>query len=342
MGPDALIRRSVWFGAPRQVEVRQELAPAPGPGEAQVRTLFSAISPGSEMLIYRGEFPNEIPLDASISALAGSGEFPLKYGYSAVGRVSRCGLGVDPSWMGRLVFAFQPHQSVFTLPVENLLIVPKGIAAEEAIFLPNMETAVNFVMDGAPRIGERVVVFGQGIVGLLTTALLALFPLACLVTLDAHPFRRDVSYRCGATQCIDPADAGMLAQLKDSLPGGADLVFELSGSPKALDQALAVTGFSGRVIIGSWYGQKNANLDLGGSFHRSRIQLVSSQVSTLAPELTGRWDKQRRFQLAWEMIRKTRPTQFITQRFPIEQAGQAYRLLDELPGEAVQVIFTYA
>jgi len=54
--------------------------------------------------------------------------------------------------------------------------------------------------------------------------------------------------------------------------------------------------YSGRVVIGSWYGSKPVQLDLGGAFHRSRIRLISSQVSSLAPELSGRWDKSRRFE----------------------------------------------
>jgi threonine dehydrogenase-like Zn-dependent dehydrogenase len=121
-----------------------------------------------------------------------------------------------------------------------------------------------------------------------------------------------------------------------------DLCFELSGAPEALDQAIAVTGFDGRVVVGSWYGQKRASLDLGGRFHRSRIRLVSSQVSTLAPALTGRWSKARRFELAWEMLRQVRLARLVTQRFPVEQAAEAYQLIDQQPGETIQVLLTYA
>jgi threonine dehydrogenase-like Zn-dependent dehydrogenase len=124
-------------------------------------------------------------------------------------------------------------------------------------------------------------------------------------------------------------------------PGGADLVYELSGSPAALDQAIQACGYAGRVVMGSWYGQKRANLDLGGRFHRSRIRLISSQASSLAPELSGRWTKERRFSVAWKMLGQVRPARWITQRFPLEQAGSAYRLLAEEPGQTLQVVFTY-
>ncbi len=120
-----------------------------------------------------------------------------------------------------------------------------------------------------------------------------------------------------------------------------DLTFELTGSPSALDDAIAMTTFSGRIVIGSWYGEKRANVDLGSAFHRSRIKIISSQVSTIAPELSGRWDKSRRFNVAWEALRRIQPQKWITHRFPIDKAEDAYRLLDENPQETIQVIFNY-
>ena len=116
---------------------------------------------------------------------------------------------------------------------------------------------------------------------------------------------------------------------------------ELSGSPSALNDAIALTGFGGRVVIGSWYGEKQAILDLGGEFHRSRIKLISSQVSTIAPELSGRWDKGRRFQVAWDALERIHPEKWITHRFPLDEAAQAYSLLDKNPEETIQIILQY-
>jgi threonine dehydrogenase-like Zn-dependent dehydrogenase len=219
--------------------------------------------------------------------------------------------------------------------------VPEGVSPEDAAFLPTMETAVNFVMDGAPLIGEDALVFGQGIVGLLTTSLLARFPLANLITFDQHTLRRRASIEAGAHTSFYPDDAALEALLCDRLSSGADLTYEISGSPAALEQALRATGFNGRIVIGSWYGSKLASLDLGGRFHRSRIRLISSQVSSMAPQFDGRWTKMRRFGVAWEMIRQLKPSRLVTHRFPIEQAPQAYRLLDENPERVIQILLTY-
>ncbi len=336
-----IARSSLYFTAPRSIEIRQERLPEPGSGEALVQTLVSAISPGTESLIYQGLFPEDLAVDESIPSLEGHFAYPLKYGYSAVGRVVGLGPEVDPAWLGRLVLAFNPHESHFVSPLDSLLPVPAGIDPENAVILPNMETAVNFVLDGGPRIGERVAVLGQGVVGLLTTALLAQFPLKNLVTLDRHALRRQASLEQGAQTSLDPMDPQSLAHLQEMLAGGADLCYELTGSPAALDQAIALTGFDGRVIIGSWYGQKRASLDLGGRFHRSRIRLISSQVSSLAPELSGRWSKRRRFEVAWEMLRRVQPARWITQRFALAEAAQAYRLMNEYPEQTIQVVLTY-
>lgn len=334
-------KRAVYFTAPGQIKIREQSIPDLQPGEILVQTLLSAISSGTESLIYQGLFPHDLPLDENLPGLTSTFAYPLMYGYSAVGRVVSLGAGVEKTWLDRLVFAFVPHQSHFVADIADIQALPEDLALEDAVFLPNMETAVNLVMDGAPIIGENVAVFGQGVIGLLTTALLARFPLNSLVTLDPVATRRQRSLQLGATASLAPASPEAV-QYFSSLPkGGADVSFELSGSPLALDQAIQAAGFAGRIVIGSWYGQKLANLELGGRFHRYRQQMISSQVSSLAPGLSGRWDKARRFDLVWQMLKVIQPSQLITQRLPLDLAAQAYQMLAERPAEALQVVFTY-
>lgn len=346
MGIRAVNRRAVFFVAPGAVEVREELLTAPAAGQVTVQTEVSAISPGTELLFYRGQVPTHIAVDVNIAALAGTVRYPLKYGYAAVGRVTEVGAGAAETWLGRRVFAFNPHESAFHAAPADLIPLPDGLTAEEAAFLPNMETAVNLTLDGAPAGGEQVAVLGQGVVGLLTTALLARFPLAALVTLDRFSRRRAQSLAWGATASLDPADVDAIPAARALLQGGrayagADLVYELTGSPATLDDAIALAGFNSRIVIGSWYGSKRAAVDLGGRFHRERLRLISSQVSTVAPEWSGRWSKGRRLAWAVELLAQVRPAALITHRFPVEQAAAAYRLLDEAPGETIQVMLTY-
>jgi len=342
-------RRTIYFTAPRQVELREESLPTLGADEALVETTCSAISAGTEMLIYQGRFPRDtstalsagLETDPVISALRGGFEYPLAYGYACVGRVAVIGKSVNSSWKDRLVFAFQPHTSHFITKPELLITIPQLLPPDSACFLPNIETAVNLVQDGAPILGERVIVFGQGVVGLLVASLLREFPLNALVTADCFPLRCQSSLDFKVTASLDPDATDFRSCLSGYAQDGFDLTYELSGNPSALNDAIALTRFSGRVVIGSWYGEKRAPIDLGGAFHRSRIKLISSQVSTIAPELSARWDKSRRFGVAWDALARIHPEKWITHRFPLDRAADAYRLLDERPQETIQILITY-
>ena len=333
-------RKTLYFTAPHQVEIREEALPAPGADEVLVETTCSAISAGTEMLIYRGRFPRDLEADTTISSLRGGFEYPLAYGYACVGVVREIGTQVDKKWLDNLVFAFQPHTSHFIATPDTLFPVPASLSPDSACFLPNLETAINLVQDGAPIFGERVLVLGQGIVGLLTASLLSEFPLEVLMTADCYTLRCDSS-PVPRRLSLDPHAPGFRQQAKGLLKQGADLSFELSGNPAALNDAIALTRFSGRIVIGSWYGEKQVEVNLGGAFHRSRIKMISSQVSTIAPELEGRWDKARRFDAAWKALERIQPEKWITHRFSIDDAAQAYHLLDESPQDTIQVLFTY-
>jgi len=336
-------RHRLEFVAPGRVAVHEGPAPQPAADQLLVQTRLSAISAGTEMLVYRGQWPQGVTVDATFDALVGTFAYPLAYGYCTVGRVIAAGPGVTDDWLGRRVFAFHPHEDLFCAHPSILHPIPDDLDDETALFLPNMETAVNLLLDGAPLIGEQVVVIGQGIVGLLATALLARFPLASLTTLESHPLRREASSRLGATLCIDPAASDLFARL-GAIPGQggqADLIFELSGNPAGLDTALALTRPSGRVVVGSWYGSKKVDLDLGSFFHRGRLTLISSQVSNIAPALSARWQAHRRLDVAWEMLRQVQPQSLITHRFALADAAKAYALIDRSPGEAIQVIFQH-
>jgi 2-desacetyl-2-hydroxyethyl bacteriochlorophyllide A dehydrogenase len=331
------------FSEPGKVVIRVGPAPQPAADQVLVQTVYSAISPGTEMLVYRGQWPPNVPTDSVIDALSGSFNYPLSYGYCTVGQVIAAGAAVSRDWIGCRVFAFHPHQDLFCSNPDTLHVIPDDLDDETALFLPSMETAVNLVLDGSPLIGEKVIVVGQGIIGLLTAALLCRFPLAALSTLDAHPLRREASRGLGVLKCFDADDPEFFAAL-GGVPGQggeADLVYELSGNPRGLSTAISLTRYCGRVVIGSWYGVKKVDLDLGSFFHRGRVSLVSSQVSSLAPELTGRWQKSRRLHLAWEMLRQVSPSGLITHRFSLTDAPRAYALIDRSPGETIQVIFDH-
>lgn len=317
----------------REVEIAR-----PGVGELLVQAEFSAISAGTESLVFRSEISRDLEVDTTIPQLQGRFAYPFSYGYALVGRVVQVGANGDRAWLGRRVMVFHPHQDWACVRAADCWPVPDEVSSQAACFLPNTESAVSLVMDARPGLGERFLVLGQGILGLLTTAILNHFPLSELVASDPVAVRRQWAARFGATVPDSLAD-----YIADGHPAGAgfDGVIELSGNMKALDEAIAVAGYGARIVIGSWYGLRSAAIDLGGAFHRRRLRLESSQVSSLAAELTDRWNKRRRLALAWDWVRRIQPDCLITHTFAPMRCQEAFELAADADSGALQVMFRY-
>lgn len=339
------LTQAVYHLARHTVAVREVELAALQPGELLIKARCSAISPGRESLVFRGDMPEHWSLPDTPAQVGGEVRYPFKYGYALVGEVVEVGSAEDREWLGKRVFAFHPHQEYAVIDKSACQRLPDGMPWERALFLANMETALNLVLDAAPLAGERAMVFGQGVVGLLTTAILSQFPLAELITTEPIPARRERSQSLGAGLAIDPGKGREMAVLEDCLfhgdNNGLDFAIEVSGRVEALNQAITLTGFDGRIVVGSWYGREAGPVDLGGHFHRRRIRLISSQVGSLSPNLTGRWTKERRLKLACEWLDRVHPERLITHRFPLTACQEAFELVADKHGGALQVIFEY-
>lgn len=333
-------RRVLLFTAPRHIEIREEPLAPPPPGQALIVTEVSALSAGTELLAFRGDLPPDLPVDETLEALGAHGgatfRYPFRYGYASVGTVVAVGDGVATDWVGRRVFAFEPHASAFVAAVADLAVVPDALPSERAVLYPHMETAVNLILDGEPAFDDAVLVIGQGVIGLLVTALLARFPLSALAAAERAPSRALMARRFGARAIVAGADEWA------AITGarGADLVYELSGDPAALDLAIAAAGHEARVVVGSWYGAKRAPIDLGGRFHRRRLQIVSSQVSHIGAALSARWNRARRREATWRALAAIDTAPLVSHRFAFDDAARAYELADAREPAAMQILLT--
>jgi 2-desacetyl-2-hydroxyethyl bacteriochlorophyllide A dehydrogenase len=336
--PPADRATAVWFPRARAVELRQEDLPPTGAEEVHVQTIASGLSGGTEMLVYRGQVPADLELD--LPTLRGSFAFPITYGYAAVGRVVETGAAVRKLQEGDLVFVHHPHQSAFTVPAAMPVRLPHDLSPEEGVLFANAETAVNVLLDAHPSLGDRLLIFGQGVVGLLVTQLALKTGAARVMTVDPVGRRRALSSALGA-EALSP-DEDLIRRVHDVTDGrGADIVIEASGNPAALAQALECVAREGTIVVCSWYGTKPVSLPLGERFHRGRIRIVSSQVGSINPALSARWDRERRARLTRDFLPQLQLADLITHRIPFERAEEAYELLDRRPEEAVQVVLTY-
>ena len=326
--------RVVQFVAPREVEVREVELPAPAEGQLLVATEWSGISSGTELLAYRGEVDPELPLDETLGVLAGTFTYPFRYGYSAVGRVAH---PAGPFREGQLVFAFHPHQDRFVIDAADAVAVD-GLEGRVATMYPMVETALQVSLDAAPRLGEVVVVTGLGAVGILVAALLGRTGAAVLGS-EPEPARRAAAGRFGVRALAPDAVAAAVA---DQTGGrGADLVVEASGNPQALASALGLLAHEATALVCSWYGTRPVPLPLGAAFHRRRLAIRGTQVSTIPAALGARWDRGRRAQLAWRLLRELPVAVLCTHEFPFEAAAEAYAHTDRKQDGLIHAALAY-
>jgi threonine dehydrogenase-like Zn-dependent dehydrogenase len=267
--------RAFWLREPGAGEIRSVPLPLPGPDDVLVRTLFSAVSRGTETLVFRGEVPPD--QYATMRAPFQEGDFPapVKYGYLNVGVTSS----------GQVVFCLYPHQTAYVVPASAVVPVPAGVPAGRAVLAGTVETAVNALWDARPRLGDRLTVVGAGMVGCCVALLAARIPGVDVQLVDTDPGRASL----GVPFAL-PADAR----------GGRDLVVHASATAAGLQTSLGLLAPEGTVIELSWYGDRSVGLALGGAFHSGRLTIRGSQVGTVArPDRTF----SERLALALELLR---------------------------------------
>jgi threonine dehydrogenase-like Zn-dependent dehydrogenase len=281
------VAQALWYVAPGHAEIRAEPLNAPKPGEVLVRALHGALSRGTERLVFGGRVPESEHERMRSPHMGGSFPFPVKYGYSTVGRIE----SGPTDLIGRTVFALHPHQDLFTMPVDAVVPVPEAVPARRAVLAANMETALNAAWDGAPQACDRIAVVGAGVVGALVAFLCARLPGAQVTLVDVLPGRAALAARLGARFA-----------LPDAAERDCDLVVHASATAAGLATALKLAGDEATVLELSWYGAGEVPVGLGGTFHSRRLRLVSSQVGRVAASHRSRWTTQRRLAAALGLL----------------------------------------
>jgi threonine dehydrogenase-like Zn-dependent dehydrogenase len=312
--------RALFHTAPRCVEVRELPTPRSAAGEVIVSTLFSGISSGTERLVYRGEAPADLALDDTIDALGGTFRYPFIYGYACVGEVADS---------GRPVFAFQPHQDVFAARTSDLIPLPATDPASATLF-PLVETALQVTLDAGTGYRDRVVVLGAGVLGLLTALLLQRSGQRPLCA-EPQAWRRGLAASLGVT-AVAPEEL-----VKERVP----LVIDASGNPAAPAMALNMLAHEGTLLVASWFGTKPVVLPLGGAFHRRRLTIRSTQVSTIPAGLSATWTRSRRRREAAELLPELPLAELCTHVFPFSRAAEAFRAVDENAPGLMHAVLDY-
>lgn len=296
--------RALWYVAPGAAELRASSYPQPGADEVLVRTLYSGLSRGTERLVFEGRVPESEWQRMRAPAQAGDFPFPVKYGYAAVGVVE----AGPKSLLGRNIFALYPHQERFVISVNCVVPIPSEIPARRAVLTANIETALNILWDGNAAPGDRIVIVGAGIVGLLVARLAARIPGTDVTVVDIDASRKPVAEKLNVT-FAEPQSA----------PHNADLVIHTSASEKGLSLALECAGDEATVVEASWHGASTCHVALGGSFHSRRLRLISSQVGEIATARRPRWNHRRRLEAAVRLLSDDRLDALIGEEIPFNE-----------------------
>ena len=303
-----MVARALFHTAPRSVEIKTVPTPRPAAGEVIVSTQFSGISSGTESLVYRGEVSEDTALDDTIGALGGAFRYPFAYGYACVGKAADS---------GQAVFAFHPHQDIFAARTSDLIPLPAVDPAPATLF-PLVETALQVTLDAGTGYRDRVIVLGAGVLGLLTALLLQRSGQRPLLA-EPQAWRRGLAASLGVPAAA-PEELGKQE---------VSLVIDASGSPDAPASALGMLAHEGTLLVASWFGAKPVVLPLGGAFHRRRLTIRSTQVSTVPARLGATWTRPRRRLEAAELMPELPLSELCTHVFPFTKAADAFRAVDE-------------
>ncbi|MDE0831167.1 MAG: zinc-binding alcohol dehydrogenase [Vicinamibacterales bacterium] len=317
---EPIIAQQFWIQSPGHGEIVQATLGAACEGDVLVAARYSGISRGTESLVFRGDVPSSLYADMRAPFQEGEFPGPVKYGYSSVGDV----IEGPAEWRGRSVFCLFPHQDRYRVPIAAVTPLPADVPAPRAVLAANMETAVNVAWDAGPSVGDRVVVVGAGVVGLLVAWLFRHMAGIDLTVVDLNPARAEVADALGLSCVTEPP-----------VDTDADLVVHASGQPEGLVMALSVAGVEATIVEASWYGTRQVRLPLGERFHARRLTLRSSQVGRLSPTRVPRWTHGRRLALALDLLRADELDVLISGESRFDELPAVMASLAEEPGDTL-------
>jgi threonine dehydrogenase-like Zn-dependent dehydrogenase len=340
----------VSFTAPNVAETVDEASSPLQPDEVRIRTLYSGISAGTELTAYRGSNPylnklwdekKRLFIDGSTSF-----EYPVNgWGYEEVGEVCELGSAVTSLSVGDRIWGTWGHRSetVQTEERASKRILPATADPRIGIFSQIGAIALNVILDADIHVGETVAVFGLGVPGQIVSQLARLNG-ARVIGVDGIAARRELATTLGAHEVLDPSDGAVAERIRELTDGrGADVCLEVTGNYHAMHEAIRSVAYSSRVCVAGFMQGEGKGLRLGEEFHHNRVEVRGSQISGVAPALQHRWDGYRLAKTAIDLAvdGRLRLPDLISHTLPVEQAGEAFSMLDANPQDALQVVLSF-
>lgn len=328
-----------------------------GADQLRVKTLYSGVSHGTEMSVYNNYVPQFskyqdpvtkllLPVDKEHQAW----KYPIRscdpdvwaLGYSNIGEVIEVGSDVTGFKAGDRVFSASCHQSQVVKPASEFIKLDEGIDPREAVVLFNLKTTYTAILDAKIKLGDVVVISGLGLLGQLCVQMAKMSGALKVYGIDMYANRREAALENGCDEVFNPADGQDIAMeiRKRTENRGADVVIEVSGNTRALNEAIRIAAPDTTVVVVSWYQNEAKGLYLGDEYHHNRITLRQSQSAHVAPEYAHMFNEERRQKTLQEILKKL-TFHSLLQEVRFENAPDAYKQIHDHPEEVIQVVFSY-
>jgi threonine dehydrogenase-like Zn-dependent dehydrogenase len=342
--PGAPTMRAAVFHAPGEIRVEQVPRPRPGPGEAVIRVTLTTIC-GTDVHILKGEYPVRAGLVVGHEPVGVIDELGVGVtGYEVgervlvgaitpcgqchaclAGKLSQCGHGTGyeaiGGWrFGNTIDGAQAEYLLVPNAQANLAKIPEGLTDEQVVLLADIaSTGFSGAESGEVRIGDTVVVFAQGPIGLCATAGARLMGAAQVIGVDGDAARAEVARRMGADVVLDPAVVDVPAEVRRLTGGyGADVAIEALGIQQTFESALRSLRPGGTLSsLGVYSGKLQVPYDaFAAGLGDHRI------VTTLCPGGKERMERLMRVVASGRFD----PLPLITHRMSLDEIGAAYDL----------------
>lgn len=325
------------------------------PDHVRIATMYSGISHGTEMNIYRGNAPqwtkvkddrSNLFIDPPVGQHAwtypvSSGDPGVWYmGYAAVGRVSEVGSDVHTLRVGDLVYAQAPHMSEIVVWEGACVKLPECVDPRTGIFLNNLNTAFNGILDSRIKLGDWVVVSGLGVLGQMIS-MLAKKSGATVIGIDAYDLRLETAKKNGVDYVLKPGKDTAYKVKELTAFRGADLVIEASGSTRGFQEGIHMAAYDGNMTVISWYHGPYDVLDFSGEFHHNRVTIRTSHTCAIDKAISNTWNMQRRMDTCVEFLKVLPLDTLITTEVPFDDVQKAYQQIDTHPEQVIQTILKY-
>lgn len=357
--------KKIMITNPFEVEILDVPVPKVGEQELLIKTELSGISAGTEMMLYRGTYPN-----FTHQKWAQWKKYPVAPGYELVGTVVEVGksnygnagggmqidalgpaaaiIKTDASefHVGDRVICLGEHAEYVNVPAVMAAKVPDNVTSDEATLAVLATTAMHCIRRAEIKYGDTVAIIGCGILGYLAMQHAKLNGARNVVMIDLDESRLEIAQNANADAVINPTKHNAIEAVKVANGGIlADVVIEASGYKGTVRQAMELTRDRGRVVILGWHTE-DVTFEFG-EFYTKELTMVASQA--IGPEAGlpysyVRWTSDQSLKWAIELISKgkIKGKHFKPTHFPYTEIEKVYQMIDKRnPVVGIQTILDW-